>query len=147
MHIKKYIKEIVENGRPEDMEKLSDLLDEIIYVIKDYDKNLYERYKMYLYRMAYGNVFDEEMAEDIIENMQPYGMHFNLEQSKEIQNKFQMEDIKPIEFWIVLNSAFNDFQDIFEDSLEMYARYTRDFIQDEDAKNDKVFLYFTTIPK
>ena len=28
----------------------------------------------------------------------------------------------------------------------MYIKFTVDFIQDEDAKEDKVFIYFTKIP-
>ena len=141
MHIKKYIQMIVENGRQEDMEELSDILDETINIIKEYDHSLYDKYKM-----AYGNSFDEEMAEDIIRNMKPYGMRFSIEDSRQIQSQFGLDNINPIDFWIVINSAYNDYRDLFEDNLEMYARYARDFIEDEDAKQDKVFVYFTTIP-
>ena len=146
MHIKKYIQMIVENGRQEDMEELSDILDETINIIKEYDHSLYDKYKMCLYKMAYGNSFDEEMAEDIIRNMKPYGMRFSIEDSRQIQSQFGLDNINPIDFWIVINSAYNDYRDLFEDNLEMYARYARDFIEDEDAKQDKVFVYFTTIP-
>ena len=55
--------------------------------------------------------------------------------------------IRDIDFWIVLNSAFNDYRDLFEDNLEMYVKYAKDFIMDEDAKSNKVFKYFTIIPK
>ena len=146
MHIKKYIKMIVENGRQEDMEELSNILDETINIIKEYNEDLYDKYKMCLYKMAYGNNFDKDMAEDIIRRMKPYGMRFGLEDSQQIQNQFGFDNIDPIDFWIVLNSAYNDYRDLFEDNIEMYARYVRDFIEDEDAKNDKVFLYYTTIP-
>ena len=146
MHIKKYIRMIVENGRQEDMEELSDILDETINIIKEYNQDLYEKYKLCLYKMAYGNSFDEEMAEDIIRKMKPYGMKFSIEDSRQIQNDFGLDNINTIDFWIVINSAYNDYWDIFEDNVEMYARYVRDFIEDEDAKQDKVFTYFTTIP-
>ena len=46
-----------------------------------------------------------------------------------------------------MNSAYNDFRDLFDKDIEAYARYTKNFIMDKDAKEDKVFLYFTTIPK
>jgi len=146
VHIKKYIQMIVDNGRQEDMEELSDILDEVINTIKEYDKDLYEKYKLKLYKIAYGNTFDEDMAEDIIRNMKPYGMRFSIEDSRQIQNQFGFDNIDPCDFWIVINSAYNDYRDLFEDNIEMYARFTRDFIEDEDAKNDKVFLYYTTIP-
>ena len=146
MHIKKYIQMIVDNGRQEDMEELSDILDEVINTIKEYDKDLYEKYKLKLYKIAYGNTFDEDMAEDIIRNMKPYGMRFSIEDSRQIQNQFGLDNINPYDFWIVINSAYNDYRDLFEDNIEMYARFTRDFIEDEDAKSDKVFVYYTTIP-
>ena len=44
-----------------------------------------------------------------------------------------------------MNSAYNDYRDLFNDNIEMYVRYSRDFILDEDAKNNKVFKYFTQI--
>ena len=40
-----------------------------------------------------------------------------------------------------------DYQDIFEENIDMYVKYAKNFIMDEDGKEDKVFLYFTTIPK
>ena len=44
-----------------------------------------------------------------------------------------------------MNQAYNDYKDLFNENIEMYARYANDFINDEDAKKDKVFLYFTQI--
>jgi hypothetical protein len=47
----------------------------------------------------------------------------------------------------VINSAYNDFRDLFGDDIEKYIKYTMNFIQDEDAKPDKVFIYYTEIPQ
>lgn len=58
-----------------------------------------------------------------------------------------MQDINPIDFYIVMNSAYNDYKELFRDNLEMYVVYSQLFIEDEDAKKDKVFLYFTKIPE
>ena len=93
--------------------------------------------------MAYGDVLTERMAAEIISNMRPYGEKFSIEQSREIQDRFGMNNINDIDYWIVLNMSFNDYRDLFEDNIEMYARFTRDFIEDEDAKKGKVFKYFT----
>ena len=46
---------------------------------------------------------------------------------------------------MVINSAYNDYKDIFGEDIEGYARFTIDFIQDEDAKEGKIFKYFTQI--
>lgn len=34
-----------------------------------------------------------------------------------------------------------------KDNVEWYAKFSRDFIKDEDAVDDKVYYYFTMIPK
>ena len=148
MHeIKEYIRKIVDDGSIEEMHNLSDILDELAYTIKQFDENLYNKYKMELYRMAYGDVLNEEMSREIVANMQPYGQKFSIEQSREIQDRFGMNNIRDLDFFVVLNSGFNDYRDLFNENIEMYAIFTRDFIEDEDAKPGKVFRYFTTIPR
>ena len=87
------------------------------------------------------------MAEEIISKMQPYHMRWTLEETREVQNQYGLDNIRDIDFWIVMNSAYNDYRDLFGDNIEMYARFSKDFIQDEDAKDGKVFLYFTSILK
>lgn len=54
MHeIKEYIRKIVDDGSIEEMYKLSDMLDELAHTVKQFDENLYKKYKMELYSMAY----------------------------------------------------------------------------------------------
>lgn len=144
MHeIKEYIRKIVDDGSIEEMYKLSDILDEIIHIVKQYDENLYKKYKMELYKMAYGDVLNEGMAREIVADMRPYGEQFSIEESREIQDRFGMNNIREWDFYAVLNMGFNDYRDIFNDNVEMYALFTRDFIEDEDAKKGKVLKYFT----
>jgi hypothetical protein len=38
-------------------------------------------------------------------------------------------------------------KDIFKEDVGLYARFSKDFIMDEDAVEDKVYYYFTMIPK
>ena len=147
MHIEKYIRKIVDDGDIKEMEQLSDLLQETIEVIKKYDEKKYKKFEMELYKMAYGNVLTEDMAEEIVSKMQPYHTYFTMNEAREIQQKYGLEDINPINFFIVLNMSYNDYKSVFGDNLEMYVRFTEAFIKDEDAKPDKIFLYFTQIPK
>lgn len=148
MHeIKEMIQKIADDGDRREMEELSEILDEVICVVKDYDETLYKKYKMELYRMAYGNRLNKEMAEEIVSKMKPYKMRWSLEETRDIQQEYGLDNFNEYDFFVVMNSAYNDYRDIFGDNLEMYTRYTRDFIKDEDAKEGKVFLYFTTIPR
>lgn len=148
MHeVKKMIQKIADDGDRQEMEELSDILDEVICVIKSYDETLYEDYKMKLYRMAYGNTLNKDMAEKIVSKMRPYKEHWTLDETRDVQYQYGISNIDEYDFYVVMNSAYNDYKDLFEDNIDMYVKYTEDFINDEDAKDGKVFLYFTTIPR
>lgn len=146
MHIEHYIRKIVDEGNREEMEKLSDILEEVIDLIKEYDEEAYNKYEMCLYKMAYGEVLSEDMADKIIRKMQPYGMKWTLHEAEDIQNNYGI-DVRAVDFWIVMNQGFNDFRNVFGDELDTYVRYAQAFINDEDAKPGKVFRYFTEIPQ
>lgn len=145
MDIEEIIEKIADNGRIEDMEKLSDMLEDTLEIIEKYDKECYDKNLMELYKMAYGNVLNREMAEEIVSKMRPYGKRWSIEETQRMQEQYGIDNIRTIDFFIVLNSAFNDYRDLFEDDIEKYIKFSIDFIQDEDAKPDKVFLYYTTI--
>lgn len=147
MHIKEYLEKIIEKGERKDMEELSEILDKAICKVKDCDPEWYDKKCMKLYTMAYGRVLNEEMAKDIIMKMEPYHMHWTLEQTRQVQTQNGLNNIRDIDFWVVMNSAYNDYHDLFEDNLDMYVKYAKNFIMDKDGKDDKVFLYYTTIPR
>lgn len=146
MDIEKIIQRIVDNGNVEDMHSLSDILEDTMELLKKYDEKCFKKYELELYKMAYGNHLNEEMAEKIVNKMKPYGKKWNILESENIMQDFGVSNISPTDFFIVLNSAYNDYRDIFGDNIEEYVKFTIDFILDEDAKQDKVFLYYTTIP-
>lgn len=147
MDIEEIIQKIVDNGRIEDMEKLSDMLEDTMEIIEKYDKECYDKYLMELYKMAYGDILNIDMAEEIVSKMKPYGKRWSIQETEKIQDQYGIDDIRSADFFVVLNSAYNDYRDLFEDDMQKYIKFTMDFIQDEDAKPGKVFLYFTTIPE
>ena len=145
MDIEEIIQKIVDNGRLEDMKELSDMLEDTLEIIEKYDKECYDKYLMQLYKMAYGTTFTRQMAEQIVSKMRPFGQRWSLEEIQRLQDEFGIDNVRTTDFYIVANSAYNDFRDLFGDDIEKYIKFTMDFIQDEDAKIDKVFLYYTTI--
>jgi hypothetical protein len=146
MEIEDYIEKIVDNGRVEDMKELSDMLEDTMEIINKYDEQCYKEMEMKLYKMAYGNVLSKKMAEEIVHKMKPSGMRWTFEETKDLQRQYGVDNINSVDFFVVINSAFNDYRDLFQDNVEDYMKFTIDFIEDEDAKQDKVFLYYTTIP-
>lgn len=147
MDIEKCIDKIVENGISEDMHKLNDILIDLLEYVEDYNEKKYKKYEMAIYEIAYGKRLNREMAEDIVEKMKPYKMRWSFEESKQIQDQYGINDIDSVDFFVVINSAFNDYRDLFNDNIDMYVKFTVDFIRDEDAKDGKVFNYFTVIPE
>lgn len=146
MEIEDYIEKIVDNGRVEDMKELSDMLEDTMEIINKYDEQCYKEMEMKLYKMAYGNVLSKKMAENIVHKMRPSGMRWTLDETRDLQRQYGVDNINDVDFFIVMNSAYNDYRDLFQDNIEDYMKFTIDFIEDEDAKQDKVFLYYTTIP-
>lgn len=145
MNIKEIIETIVDNGRVEDMHELSEILECLMENLEISDNELYQKYEMKLYEMAYGKRLSREYAEEIVRKMKPYRMKWSFEETRDLQNQYGINDIDEVEFFIVMNSAYNDYKDVLGDDIENYIRFTIDFIQDEDAKEGKVFIYFTTI--
>lgn len=147
MEIEDYIERIIEKGDIRDMNNLSDMLEDTMKIVKDCDKECYHKLEMELYKMAYGNTLSKDMAEKIVCNMKPYGKKWSMNETMDIQEQYGLDRIKSTDFFTVINSAYNDYNDIFNDNIDSYVKYTEDFINDEDAVEDKVFVYFLTIPK
>lgn len=142
MDIEEIIQVIVDNGRIEDMRTLSDMLEDTLEELQNYDKECYDKYMMELYKMAYGNTLNKQMAEEIVANMRPYAQRWSMQETQEIQDRYGIDNIRAVDFYVVMNSAFNDYRNLFDDNTDMYVKFTMDFINDEDAKEGKVFKYF-----
>lgn len=154
MGIRKYIEKIGENKKTEDMQKLGDMLADLIDMTKESHPDIYEKYKMCLYEMAYGKVLTKDMAEEIVSKMKPYGEYWDYDTTTAVKNQFGIKDITDVDFYVVMNSKYNDNKDSVEkfitdegQQLEMYISLTKDFVNDIDAKEGKVYTYFMTIPK
>ena len=104
MDIEEYIEKIVDNGKIEDMETLSDLLEDTLEIIKDYDKECYKEMEMKLYTLAYGNHLNKSMAEEIVNKMRPFAERWSYKESEDLQRQRGINDIDPIEFYVVFNS-------------------------------------------
>jgi chaperonin cofactor prefoldin len=147
MDIEEIIQKIVDNGKVEDMKSLSDILENTMEELEKYDEDCFDEYMMELYKMAYGNTLNKEMAEDIVYKMKPYGEKWDIKEVQRIMEQYEIDNIRLADFYVVINSAYNDYRDLFQDDIEKYVRFTINFIEDEDAKMDKVFIYFTKIPQ
>ena len=147
MH-KIYIDRIINSNDSKKMKELENIMVDTITYLKTLDPEEYEDIECELYEISEGKVLNEEKAKYIIENMKPYGMKWQLSETEQIRKENGLTNIRPVDFWIVMNSAYNDFHDNWlGNDLTQYVKYTEDFINDADANEAKVYLYFTCIPK
>ena len=144
MEYKTYMNKIIASGNTEKIDELADYMEYIIDMVGDRER---EKVEEKLYEIAEGKVLNEDMAKEIIEKMKPTGMKWSLSDTENVRNNMGYTDIRPVDFWIVMNSAFNDYEDLFKDTVEWYAKFSKDFIKDEDAIDEKVYCYFMKIPK
>lgn len=147
MH-KIYIDKIINSSDSKKMRELEDILVDTISYLKTLDNDEYENIECELYEIAEGKILNEEKATHIIDNMEPYGMKWQLIETEQIRKENGLTNIRPVDFWIVMNSAYNDFHDNWlGNDLTQYIKYADNFINDIDADEAKVYLYFTCIPK
>ena len=143
MKTKEYISKILASDESKKNE-IADLICEMMDDLKEKEVKEYERK---IYEISEGRELNEDKARYLIEKMKPYGKKWELNETEDVRNAYGYGDLRAIDFWIVMNSAFNDYNDLFKDNVEWYAKFARDFIKDEDAVDDKVYYYFTMIPK
>ena len=141
---KNYIKKILSSN---DEKKHEHLVKEICHIMKKLDEEEKEEAERAFYEISEGTVLNEERAGYLISNMKPYGKKWELSDTESVRTNSGYEDIRSVDFWIVMNSAYNDYNDLFKDDVGLYARFSKDFIKDEDAVEDKVYYYFSMIPK
>ena len=123
------------------------MLDEAIIKVKLTEPECYKKYKLKLMGMAYGYKFDYDMAEEIVDDMKPLGEYWDMETTTKVRKDYSL-DVNDCDFYIVMNSLVNDYYKIIDkDDVETYVKMANAFINDEDAVKNKVWIYYTHIPK
>ena len=146
MKVKEYIATIVKNGKQEDMNKLSDMLDEIICKTKDHHPDIYEHYKSCLYEMAYGKKINKDLAESWVKEMRPAGQHWTME---EAEATMKSKDVKSsvADFYTAINMMYNDNYKLVKDNEQLAIDLAINWLEDEDAVADKMYEYYKHIAK
>ena len=154
MKVREYIEKIGDNKNVEDMEKLGDMLAEIIYKTKECHPDIYEEYKMRLYTMAYGKVLTRDMAEHWVESMQPKGK-WDFDTTTAVRNQYNIKDISEIAFYVVMNMLYSDMSNVLGDgetqeSIDKYVQATKDWLDDADVTGngeEKLYNYYFYVVK
>ena len=149
--IKEYIETIVENGKREDMDELSGMLQDVLHKLKEYDHEEYNDYKMRLYEMAYGETITREMAEKWVNSMVPSGK-WNFETTSLVKKQNGITTIDDVSFYVVMNMLYSDMSNVLgsgddPESIARYIQATKDWLNDEDIGPNKLYKYWRYVAK
>ena len=144
--IRKYIEKIGESKDTAKMEILGDMLEELIYDLKEAHHEEYEKYKSELYELAFGKKISKEIAEKWVNEMKPVGEHWAMEQTTAAMNSLGYS-FDPVDFYVVSNMMVNDYNDLVKDDEELALKLAHDWLSDVDAKEDKLYCYWKHIVK
>ena len=138
MDIEDYIEKIVDNGKIEDMQELSDMLEDVLEMIKEHDEKCYEEYELKLYKMAYGNKLPDKIKVEWVARMRP-AAKWDLQEIKEVHSKYGVE-IPVYSFYVVMNMLYSDMQKSLgevnsEEDLLRYIQGSHDWYYDSDIAN------------
>lgn len=151
MEVEDYIEIIINNGKIEDMHKLSEILDDLMEKIKIYDESCYKDYKMQLYEMAFGNTLSDELKVKWVKQMRP-SYKWELNEIEQVAMNHGV-NIPLYSFYAIMNMFYSDMQNVLgsgdsQESLEKYIQASNDWYYDEDATNTqeaKLYFYWKNI--
>lgn len=144
--IRKYIEKIGEKRNVEDMETLGDMLADLIEDMKEEHYDLYKDYKLDLYEMAYGKKISEDMADKWVKEMKPVGIHWTMEETTNAMNDLGYS-FNEIDFYVVANMMYNDYYNLVKEDETLALKLASDWLNDEDAKEDKLYCYWKHVIK
>ena len=137
--MKEYLDKIVNNGKPEDMDCLGEMLITMIDDLKDTNYDKYKKYKNKIIGMAYDYTINDELAKSIVDDMKPRGEYWSKETVTNVVGNVPNIDT----IYVVMNSLVNDYGDIISpDEVETYVKMTMAWIDDEDGHENKAWWYF-----
>ena len=141
------LKEALEQG----YEEMEELAEEMFEHLKEKDKCKYWKLYFKMYETTHGKQLSEEMAEEWVHSMKPYGEHWTKEQTDSVMYSKGII-INDIDFYAGMNMAYNDFYKAIEtdkmrdeEKLNAYAKLAELFIKDEDFGGNKMYEYYKTI--
>lgn len=119
------------------LDELKDLFFNMLDDLKKKEPELYKELSLEVYEHIYGDKITKECAEVIVKGMKPYGEKWKYET---VQNYNKGYD--PVEFYLVMNMFYNDYNKIIGNDENTYAKFADAWFTDIDGKENKTFDYF-----
>lgn len=134
------------------LEDVEDVAEMVFEYLKEKDECKYWKMFFKLHEATYGHKLNEEMAEEWVESMKPYGEHWDMEQTNSVRMTYGV-NVDEIDFYTGMNMMYNDYSKAIEyegnmteeEKLKAYIKLTEMFINDEDFKGNKMYEYYKMV--
>lgn len=140
---KHLIKKIIENGKQTDMEYLECLLDDFVHDLKTENYTKYKSLELDLYKMAYGEHLNEELALEWVSEMEnkdgTKGQHWSVDQTSQYAGEFNKWD-----WYAVMNMMYSDYYNQKFDT-NTYIELAKDWLNDKDVGDGKTLKYYMLV--
>jgi hypothetical protein len=109
---------------------------------------LLHKAKKYLCYEKHREKFDEHTAHEWVKAMRPGGEHWTMEQTAAVMKQRGYHH-KPEEWYAIMNSLYSDYGKTMmkynADKIDVWADLAHDWLDDDDAVEDKVEEYYEYI--
>ena len=123
------------------VDKYADLMQKVMDTINETDQDLYNDVTLCLYEMANGETLTQEMAQNWVENMQPYGEKWTFDDIKKAVN-IDLTNEMLIAYYVYMNMYYNDFYNTIRDNIPMYVNLAKNKIEDIDKPENYLYKEF-----
>ena len=137
----KDIKNIIDSNDINKLKMLACTSEHMLKTIEKLDESKYGEYELEIYEIINGKKISEEIATTWVESMLPYGMKWSMEETTQVMRDKGL-NFEPVEFYVVMNMIFNDYNNIVLDNLDTAVEMTKDWLNDKDAKENKLYNYY-----
>ena len=143
---KEIIREI-DNG------KLKDLTIDMLSMIKETNKELYDTLEMYLYKEVYGCHFNkwllEKATSEMVNEDGTKGIHWNIADTTSVakSNGVSFDKFNEYDWCYVMNMMYSDYYGSVNNDTNTYAKMAIKFLNDKDAPNGKALKYYLAMMK
>jgi hypothetical protein len=140
------MEKIIDSDNKEAMEKLGYVFNKAMEHLYECDNEKYEKLELKLYEAVYGKKLNEEMSEKWVKSMEPIGKHWTKEETTEAM-KSMGYNLDTLSFFVVANMMYNDYYNLVKDDETMALKLAKDWLNDEDAKECKLYEYWKHVIK
>ena len=150
-YMKEHFNHIIQNGTTEQMNELHSVVLQAIGYLKEINPNKYCEIKDKVYMIAYGEQLNEELASRWVDSMTPDGEYWTIDQTTSVAKQYGItfDKISKETWYAIMNMARNDFSEVLGSSVDVYVKYAKAWLMDEDYPypNKKAYKYYKLVEK